>query len=186
VAEEPDLIARARSGDPLAWRDLYTSLTGRLLVWLRARPTGDSAADAEDIAMATWLVAAERIADFTGDESDFAGWLFGIARNHVLNARRRTHRRATDPTAVDDSTLWGTCETDDRGDDEWVRQVLASLPPREAEVLACIDVVGLDVASTARMLGMGTNAVRVARHRGLTRLRRSHVGAADRDRVATT
>jgi RNA polymerase sigma-70 factor, ECF subfamily len=38
-------------------------------------------------------------------------------------------------------------------------------------VVACIDVVGLDVASTAAALDMKTTAVRVARHRGLRRLR---------------
>ena len=53
-----------------------------------------------------------------------------------------------------------------------VRWLLAQLSPREAEVVACIDVVGLDVASTAQALDMGTTAVRVARHRALGRLRR--------------
>jgi RNA polymerase sigma-70 factor (ECF subfamily) len=37
--------------------------------------------------------------------------------------------------------------------------------------VGCIDVIGLDVATTARALGMSTTAVRVARHRGLRRLR---------------
>lgn len=36
---------------------------------------------------------------------------------------------------------------------------------REAEVIACIDVVGLDVTSTGRALGTSATAVRVARHR---------------------
>ena len=38
--------------------------------------------------------------------------------------------------------------------------------------MACIDVVGLDVASTAAALGMKPTAVRVARHRALGRLRK--------------
>jgi RNA polymerase sigma-70 factor (ECF subfamily) len=45
------------------------------------------------------------------------------------------------------------------------------LSPREAEVLACLEVVGLDVAATARALEMSPTAVRVARHRALRRLR---------------
>ena len=48
---------------------------------------------------------------------------------------------------------------------------LAGLPLREREVLACMEVVGLDTAATARALGMTQVAVRVARHRGLKRLR---------------
>jgi RNA polymerase sigma-70 factor (ECF subfamily) len=58
------------------------------------------------------------------------------------------------------------------GGQDLTRRLLARLSPREAEVIACIDVVGLDVAATARALGMSTTAVRVARHRGLGRLRR--------------
>jgi len=118
-------------------------------------------------------VAASRIADFAGDDDDFAGWLFAIARNHVLNVRRRTARRATYATEVlpevtlPMETVTGPAETA-----EAVRSALAALPRREAEVIACIDVVGLDVATTARVLGMKRPAVRVARQRGLGRLRR--------------
>jgi RNA polymerase sigma-70 factor (ECF subfamily) len=49
---------------------------------------------------------------------------------------------------------------------------LAALPQREREVVACMDVVGLDTASAATALGISAVAVRVARHRGLARLRR--------------
>jgi RNA polymerase sigma-70 factor (ECF subfamily) len=49
--------------------------------------------------------------------------------------------------------------------------VLADLPRREREVVACLEVIGLDVAATAEALGMSATAVRVARHRGLRRLR---------------
>lgn len=171
MAEESDVVDRARAGDPAAWRELYLSLSGRLLVWLRARPSGDVAADPDDLVMETWLVAAERIADFRGDESDFAGWLFGIARRQAANARRRTTRRSTAPGDVPDAV----------GDDspepavtsaDWIRHTLSHLPPREADVLACLDVAGLDVATTASALGISATAVRVAHHRGLGRLRR--------------
>jgi RNA polymerase sigma-70 factor (ECF subfamily) len=56
---------------------------------------------------------------------------------------------------------------------DWVRRTLAELPRREAEVLALTEVVGLDVATTAAVLDMTGTAVRVARHRGLARLRRA-------------
>jgi RNA polymerase sigma-70 factor (ECF subfamily) len=49
--------------------------------------------------------------------------------------------------------------------------MLAQLPRREAEVVACIDVVGLDIGSTSEALGISQTAVRVARHRALGRLR---------------
>lgn len=171
-----DLVSRARDGDPAAWRELYTSHGGRLIRWLGSMPSSDVAADAEDIAADAWLTAAQKIASFSGSSSDFAGWLFGIARNISRNTQRRSARRATSPQAVDpdNAHTWGI--TDDASTqvagDDFTRRLLAHLPPREAEVVASLDVVGLDVAATAQALGISATAVRVARHRGLGRLRK--------------
>lgn len=167
------LVARARSGDEDAWSDLYRCHHRRLVVWLRAVPTGDPAASADDIAAEAWTVAATKINEFRGGDDQFGGWMLGIARNVAANTRRRTARRQT--FATDDA---GTAERDPApgpetrsAGDDLTRRLLARLSPREAEVVACIDVVGLDVASTARALGISATAVRVARHRALGRLR---------------
>lgn len=134
---------------------------------------GDPAHAAEDLAAEAWLVAAQRIGDFRGSPSDFAGWLFGIARNLDANAQRKAHRRDTFGADFDENPRWGSYDSlaADVAQEDWVRRTLADLPTREAEVVACLDVVGLDVAATARALGMTPTAVRVARHRGLKRLR---------------
>jgi RNA polymerase sigma-70 factor (ECF subfamily) len=170
---DDDLIARAKQGDPDAWRVLYRTHAGRLVVWLGTRPSGDLAASPEDIAAEAWLVAAQKVADFHGTTSGFAGWLFGIARNLAATTTRRSARRRTDPTALD-ATLElpvGDDSTLVIGQD-WVRQALAVLPPRERDAVGCIDGLGLDTAATAEALGISEVAVRVARHRGLRRLRR--------------
>ncbi len=169
---DDDLITRAKQGDPDAWRVLYRTHAGRLVVWLSTRPSGDSAASPEDIAADAWLVAAGKVADFHGTTSDFAGWLFGIARNLSATTSRRTMRRRTEPTASD-ATLELPLEdaTLEVAAQDWLRHALAGLPPRERDVVGCIDGLGLDIASTARALGITEVAVRVARHRGLRRLR---------------
>ncbi|WP_165372478.1 RNA polymerase sigma factor [Nocardioides iriomotensis] len=175
VAHPPaGVVERARAGDAEAWRLLYDAYAGRLLVWLHTLGTGDVAAAAEDVAAEVWLTAARRIGSFRGDEQAFAGWLFGIGRHHVANVRRRSRRRATTPSdapSVDES--WGVVDdvalTVVARDD--VARLLALLPPREAEVVAAIDVAGLDAATTAAALGISPTAVRVARHRALGRLR---------------
>jgi RNA polymerase sigma-70 factor (ECF subfamily) len=168
-----ELIDRAQAGDVAAWRELYRLFAGRLLVWLRTRPYADPALAAEDIASEAWLIAAERIIEFSGTPSDFAGWLFGIARNLHLNAQRKAFRRDTQAAEVDDSARWGTYDSvaGEFEQEDWVRRTLSTLPSREAEVLGCLEVVGLDIAATARTLGISQTAVRVARHRGLRRLR---------------
>lgn len=183
MAAEDDIVRRAREGDADAWRELYRAHAGRLVVWLGTRSSGDGAVSAEDLAAEAWLTAAHKIPEFSGTSSDFAGWLFGIARNLESNLRRRSDRRRTDPT--EDVGRHASTEGPEPwlvGRD-WVRRALASLPPRERDVVGCIDVVGLDVASTARALGISAVAVRVAHHRGLKRLRRG-VDSADQPPAA--
>ncbi|SFB76431.1 RNA polymerase sigma-70 factor, ECF subfamily [Nocardioides terrae] len=172
-ADDPT-VAAAKRGDPDAWRELYRAHAGRLLVWLQRRPLADGAITADDLAAESWLTAASKAADFTGSSDDFAGWLFGIARHLEANARRRAGRRRTAPLAeVEPDPVAGPEPAYVAA--EWVRSALAGLPERERDVVTCLDVIGLDVAGTARALGMSQVAVRVARHRGLKRLR-GHLG----------
>ncbi|GAA5141724.1 RNA polymerase sigma factor [Nocardioides marinquilinus] len=174
------LVAAARAGDHEAWRRLYELHASRLVAWLRSLPHTDAASSADDVASEAWLTAASKIGELRGGDDDFAPWLFTIARNHASNSRRKALRRATDPLDVQESAdAFGAVPdgTDAVDGGDRTRRLLALLSPREAEVVACIDVVGLDVAATAQVLGMRPTAVRVARHRALGRLR-SHLGDA--------
>jgi RNA polymerase sigma-70 factor (ECF subfamily) len=174
VSTDDDLITAAKRGDAEAWRVLYRAHAGRLVVWLGARSSGDAAVAAEDLAAEAWLIAAEKVHGFTGTTSEFAGWLFGIARKLDGNVHRRSQRRNTHPTDLDqlsDPPVVAGPEPAFAGRD-WVLRALATLPPRERDVVGCLDVVGLDVETTARALDMTAVAVRVAHHRGLRRLRR--------------
>ena len=174
MGADDELIRRAKQGDAIAWRELYRAHAGRLTVWLCTRPSGDAAVSPDDLAAEAWLTAAQKVQEFQGTADEFAGWLFGIARNLATNARRRTMRRANSPEAAAGAGTAMTVpgpEPDLVGRD-WVNRALAGLPRRERDVVACLDVVGLDVESTARALGISPVAVRVAHHRGLRRLRR--------------
>lgn len=169
MTTDDDVVTAAKRGDPDAWRELYRAHASRLVVWLRGRPTGEESA--EDIASGAWLVAAERIAGFHGTSEEFAGWLFGIARNLSANAHRRSVRR--DRIALGDgspATVPGP-EPDTMSGD-WARRLLATLPERERDVVTCREVLDMDVPTTATALGISAVAVRVAHHRGLKRLRR--------------
>ena len=73
---------------------------------------------------------------------------------------------------VDAHDIWGTQEEFDVAGEDWVRRTLRALPTRQGEVLALMEVVGLDAAATGQALGMSSSAVRVARHRGLAKLRK--------------
>jgi RNA polymerase sigma-70 factor, ECF subfamily len=127
------------------------------------------------VAADAWLTAASRIADFEGSSGDFAGWLFGIARLQARNAQRKTSRRMTSPVSAETLELTVTAHSPAANvgpdSDGWITWLLSHLPERERQVVACLDVVGLDVRSTCVALDMSATAVRVARHRGLRRLR---------------
>lgn len=179
------LIAAAKEGDPQAWRTLHQAHTGRLIAWLSTRQTGDNVASPEDVAADAWLVAASKIAQFDGSSSDFAGYLFGIARKLSASAHRRSLRRGTDPDEVEahlparpDPTLL----IDAR---DWVRDAIASLPERERDAVGLVDGLGFTNREAAEALGISTVAVRVARHRGLRRLRgRIPPGSAGRTSIS--
>jgi RNA polymerase sigma-70 factor (ECF subfamily) len=164
------VVAAAKDGDQDAWRTLYRAHAGRLLVWLGTRSGTDSAVTAEDVAAQTWLTAAEKVADYDGGADEFGAWLFGIARRIAANSRRRSGRRRTDPVAETPGSAVDGPDTT-IPNQAWIRDLLAGLSARERDVVACVDVVGLSTADTARALGMTQVAVRVARHRALRRLR---------------
>ena len=169
---DDDVVARAKTGDPEAWRDLHRRHAGRLVAWLSTRPTGDSMVAPEDVAGEAWLVAASRIADFHGSADDFAGWLFGIARKVGAGTSRRSARRRTDPHETLDERLPAVPDPTHVPDDrDWVRRAIAALPPRERDVVGLVDGLGFDNQGAAAVLGISAVAVRVARHRGLRRLR---------------
>lgn len=181
-APDGPLVSAARAGDEDAWRELYAQHARRLQAWIASLPTGDHSVGAEDVAAEAWLTAADKIGEFSGSDDDFVGWLFTIARFVLSNRRRTAYRRRTDPHEPDASDAqWGTADPPDAavvGQAE-TRRILALLSPREAEVIACTEVVGLDVATTARALDLSPTAVRVARHRALRRLRGLLAGPAD-------
>jgi RNA polymerase sigma-70 factor, ECF subfamily len=169
------LVTAAKTGDPDAWRELYRAHAGRLVVWLQHRSPADAATSAEDLSHEAWVTAADKIHDFHGGVGDFGGWLFGIARHHAANARRRSGRRATIPVEQADlDARVGTVDGPEATvpERDRVRRALSQLTVRERDVMVCLEVIGLDLAGTCAALEMSAVSVRVTRHRALKRLRR--------------
>ena len=169
------VVTAAKQGDADAWRELYRAHAGRLVLWLQHRSPVDASLSAEDLSHEAWVTAADKIHDFHGTGEEFGGWLFGIARHHAANARRRSGRRATTPVEQADlephvATVTGPEATIPEQD--WVRRALAELSARERDVMVCLEVIGLDIAGTCAALEMSAVSVRVTRHRAVKRLRR--------------
>jgi RNA polymerase sigma-70 factor (ECF subfamily) len=166
-----EALKRAADGDEAAFAALWRTLQPALLRYLRV--VVDRAA--EDVASETWLQATRDLHRFTGDAPAFRGWLFRIARHRAIDERRRGARRPEEPTRGFDDTIRASApdaeaEAVERVGTAWALRVIATLPPDQAEAVTLRVVAGLDVATTAHVLGKRAGSVRVATMRGLRRL----------------
>ena len=90
-----DLLSRARAGDGEAFRELTGPHRRELQVHCY-RMLG-SFADAEDAVQETMLAAWQGIGGFTEERASLRTWLYKIATNRCLNARRAASRRPDRP-----------------------------------------------------------------------------------------
>jgi len=102
-------------------------------------------------------------------------YAFGIAQHKVADAMRASARLAVPvpelPDIADDRP--GPEETVlARWEGEQVRRALARLPLLQRSLLLLRVVSGFTAAETGAMLGMSAEAVRVAQHRALARMRK--------------
>jgi RNA polymerase sigma-70 factor (ECF subfamily) len=185
--EESRLLASldaARAGNVVAFEAIYRALAPRLARYAR----GLVGQDAEDVAAETWLQIVRDLDTFEGDWDAFRGWAARILRNraidHLRAAARRPRRTATleallDRAAPDDTE--GAAE--ESVSTAAAIELIASLPPDQAEAVLLRAVVGLDASTAAAVLGKRSGAVRVAAHRGLKTLaKRLEVGGRSNDK----
>lgn len=175
ATELPDVVQAAGRGEHWALSELFRAYQPALLRYLRAQEPGA----ADDLASEVWIGAARGLANFRGGEAAFRGWLFTIARNHLMGHRRRAVRRRTDvvPAEELDSAVPRDTGTDpaaailDRlGAQGTVDELIATLTPEQAEAVLLRVVAGLSVNETATIMGRPPGTVRVLCHRALRRM----------------
>lgn len=88
--DESALITNAQR-DPRAFDALYRRYVTRVYRYARAHTAGDD--DAADLTQHVFLSALDALPRYRAGPAPFAGWLFRIARNTVVDA----HRRRTSP-----------------------------------------------------------------------------------------
>ena len=123
--------------------------------------------DAEDVTSETFERALRYRGSFDPSKGPPVAWLIGIARRCIddaLSARVQAGAEADDVAAPTDLEL----ETVRRID---LRKAMAALDERDRELLALRYGADLKARQIAELLDLKTNAVEVALHRALTRLR---------------
>ena len=194
-----DLLSRARAGDGEAFRTLTESHRRELQVHCY-RMLG-SFADAEDAVQETMLAAWQGIGGFAEERASLRTWLYKIATNRCLNARRAASRRparewdmsqfeAPVPTARDepvwlqpfpDALLEGAVDMPPGPEARYEQAeaislafvtALQLLPPRQVAVLILRDVLGFHASEVAGMLEVTIQSVNSTLKRARASLQR--------------
>ena len=205
-----ELISRARAGDGEAFRALTEPYRRELQVHCY-RMLG-SFQDAEDALQDTLLAAWQGLGGFEGRAS-LRTWLYRIATNRCLNARRSASRRparewdmpevaAPEPTRLGDvvwlqpypdALLEGAIDVP-LGPEARYEQTeaislafvtaLQALPPRQLAVLVLRDVLGFHANEVAGMLDSTVESVNSALKRGRASLQRRQPPTDEREPAA--
>lgn len=164
--------ARSGSGPAFGW--LYTTFSPRVFGYFRAQ----GAAEPDELTNDVFASAFRSLSKFNGDSAAFRSWLFTIARNRLVDERRRLGRRAV--TVPGDAAEH--CEYQPGGDveaealenlaSEWVRSVLAQLAPDQRDVLVLRLVADLTIDQIAAIVDKRPGAVKALQRRGLAALRK--------------
>lgn len=169
--EVADLVIRARSGEHQAFGVLVERSWSDLVSLARGILAADD--EAEDIVQEALVHAWQRLWMLRRPES-FGAWMRRIvARRCLSHARRyRGQGRQWRHRPVDELVdLQAAAAEPDAGLD--AARLLSTLAPRQRAALYLTWVEGCTDREAGRILGIRAATIRVHRHRGLQRLRRT-------------
>jgi RNA polymerase sigma-70 factor (ECF subfamily) len=157
---------------PESFEVLYRETFPRVFAYVASLLRDRSAA--EDVAAQAFERAYRKRGGFSARRGSPEAWLFGIARNAALDELRRRKRRATLETEPADVWSPGPDEEAERAfRREEVRQALASLDPRDRDLVALKFAGGLSNSEVAKVLGISESNVGTRLHRAVEKLRKA-------------
>lgn len=178
------LVKRAQGGDRGAFDDLVRRYRARIYA-LSLHLTG-SRSEADDITQDVFTRAYQQLHTFAG-RSEFFTWLYRIAVNRSLNARRDTARRRT--SGLDDPRVQAAVAVDAYGDPRraaelrqtYARLVTAldRLSPTLRSTVVLVSLQGLSHDEAAAVLGCPAGTVAWRIHEARNQLRASLEGVVD-------
>lgn len=173
-AETRLLVLRIQHGEGKAAGELYERYFGRVYAYLRASLRHH--ADAEDLAQQVFASALEGLARFDADDpASFRGWLFRIARNELVNERRRRRRVSVlDPREIVNRRERERVSPDvaERVERWALEDALARLPEPQRQVLMLRFFGDLRIVDISWVLGISVGAADERLRRGLKALPR--------------
>ena len=126
---------------------------------------------AEEVTAQAYERAYRKRSSYKSGRGTPEAWLFGIARHAALDELRRLKRRA--PLEADPEDVSAAPPDDQVVLRETVRSALATLDPRERDLVALKYQAGLSNGEIARVLAMGESNVGTKLHRTMEKLRKA-------------
>jgi len=186
VTTEEILVARSRSGDEQAFRELYD----RHATWLRQHLRAHTPArlarrlSLADLVQEAYATAFQRIQEFEGPyEGSFRRWLARIAeykakeaaRHHLDAAKRAADRELSRHERLETKAFGGREPTPSAHamaaeTEEAVKRAMGGLPDDYQTVLRLVHEHDLTMAEAGEQMGRGADAARKLYGRAVARL----------------
>ena len=161
------VIGAARARQPWALEHLYSTLAPAIAGFFRLQ----RAAEPEDLTSEVFVGVLRNLPTFRGDEAHFRSWVFTIAYRRLADERRGVARHPH-PRPLDEAP-----EPVDAADVEAdvalllathrVRELCATLPPAQRDVLLLRLVGRMTVDEVAAVMERSRGAVKALQRRGL-------------------
>ena len=169
---DEDLLQRSPA-EPAAFGEFYRRHERSILAYFRQRcRDAELAADLTAETFAAALISARR---YRAGREPAVAWLFGIARNKLLEARRRgavedraRRRLGMEPLVLHDEML---ARIDRLADSGWAAELLAGLPTDQATAIRARVIQEQSYEAIAANLRCSPSVVRKRVSRGLATLR---------------
>lgn len=172
-----ELVTSSMQGDQEAVATLFTWIRPAIVRYCRSRigRSGSAYSSADDVAQEICMAVLGAISRYGDEPESFLPFVYGIAAHKVADHYRRAGRDRSDPAAdvPDGIDLGASPEQQIMAADlrERLERLLATLAPRQREILVLRLIVGLSAQETATAVGLTPTAVRVTQHRALAKLR---------------
>ena len=172
------VVPRAVDGDPKALQELINLIHPQIVRYCRARVGNGRYPTADDIAQEVCLAVALALPTYQEQGVPFMAFVFRIASNKVVDARRAHARDFSQPVAEvpDGEVATETPESEILFLDSCneVAGLLDVLSDKAREIVTLRVFAGYSAEETAKILDMSAGAVRVAQFRAKAKLR-SHL-----------
>lgn len=171
-------LAGARAGHALGFEWLWHRFSRQVTAFARLQGSEDPEGVANDV----FAAAFGRINTFSGSSNGFVSFVFAIARNKIIDERRKIRRRAItsafdgggfDRDALEAGSAVSSAETDAlAGLTPETAAAMRRLTNEQREIVFLRLVADLPIEEVAALTGRTIGAVKAMQHRALASMRK--------------